>query len=91
MIVKFDNCDNQQTSNFIKHCYSNMETNELNILTQNFCKKIKGKKYTISTLSQYLFNYKDEPNEIINNIEEFVEIINQSSYGDTTNGSAMVL
>ena len=89
MIEKFDYCDETQTRNTIKHCYSELETEELTTLTQNFCKKIKNKKYTISALSQYLFDNKDEPNKIVDNIEEFAQLINQSSYGTSGSGSKM--
>jgi len=89
MIEKFDYCDETQTRSTIKHCYLDLGTEELNTLTQNFCKKIKNKKYTISALSQYLFDNKDEPNKILDNIEEFTQLTNQSLYGTSGNGSKM--
>ena len=67
-----------------------MDTTELNNLSQNFCKKIRAKKYTISALSEYLFDNKDMPNSILDNIKDLDKIINQSSYGDSKAGQNMI-
>ena len=82
MIINFNNCKEDQIKGLIKHCYSqNMEETELNQLINNFYKKIKNCGYKISELSQYLFDNRHSPKEIVNNIDSLKELSNQIKYG----------
>lgn len=82
MIINFNDCKENQTKGLIKHCYSqNMEETELNELTNNFCKKIKNCGYKISALSQFLFDNRNNPKDILNKIDNLKELSNQTKYG----------
>jgi ATP-dependent 26S proteasome regulatory subunit len=81
IIVKFDYYDEQQTRDFIKHCFKNIDQTVLTKIVDAFCKNVRNKKYTVSALSHFMFDYKDCPEEINNNIKKFDEVINQQTYG----------